>query len=98
MLEVADGIVVDCVKDPKVDPVPKEEDPEAEEYDADFKRDPDKLYVDEVMMDDKFFIFAYVTTGAKDLEPFRQQQDRDVEALSNGQDDRSAAIDAAGSR
>lgn len=48
------------------------------------ERDEDVVYVDDVDFQDKTFIFQYVMGGSKDLERFREEQARDVAAVSNG--------------
>lgn len=61
MLQFVDQVVLECVREPKVHPVP----------DAGEERDDDLLYVDEVDLADKMAIFAFVTGGVRDLEKFR---------------------------
>lgn len=64
MMTMMDDICVEAVVQPKVSPVP----PGGEE------RDDSVLYVDEVDMDDKMFIFNWAVGGSSDLERFRQEQ------------------------
>ncbi len=50
-------------------------------------RDPSVLYADQVVMDDKVFIFQWCLGGTRDLERFREQLQASVESVperSNG--------------
>lgn len=49
-------------------------------------RDPEKLYADEVDLDDKMFIFQWSVGGSSDLESFRKESERLMGALSDGKD------------
>lgn len=71
MTELVDAVVIDCVLEPRVSPALLA----GEEYDEDI------LYVDEVDMDDKMFIFNFVVGGAGDLERFREGQASVLEDL-----------------
>ena len=66
-----DMVVVECVVNPKVLPVP----PEGED------RDEDALYVDDIDDDDKMAVFNFAVSGVKDMESFRRQRERDVVAV-----------------
>lgn len=46
-------------------------------------RNEDILYTDEIMFEDKSFIFQYALGGSKDLERFRAESERTMAALSN---------------
>lgn len=59
-----DRVVLYCVLQPTV----HEEPADGEE------RDPEFLYVDEVEMDDKMFIFQWAVGGTSDVEQFRAEQ------------------------
>lgn len=74
IVALADNVTVYCVVEPAVAPVPA----------AGEARDEDTLYVDEVDMDDKMFIFQFAVGGTKDLEQFRAAQASGVESLSAG--------------
>lgn len=63
IFDVADSVTVYCVVEPRVYPVPT---------DTTVPREEDKLYVDEIDMDDKLFIFNFAVGGSRDLEAFRQ--------------------------
>lgn len=65
MIEVADKVCIYAVLEPQVHPVPP----------AGVKRDEDKVYVDMVDIEDKFFIMQFVMGGVKDFEQFRQESE-----------------------
>lgn len=69
MLELADAVVMFCVVDPKVTSN-KDATGEILPLEA---RDADKLYVDEVDVEDKMFIFQYAVGGTRDIERFRKE-------------------------
>jgi len=46
------------------------------------ERDPKKMYVDELDMNDKMFLFNWVMGGSKDIERFRTQSAAALESLS----------------
>ena len=73
LLEMVDALTIECFAQPKVHPVPENDD----------NRDDSKLYVDEVDDDDKFFVFSVAVGGPKDLETFRDELDRNVEAVQS---------------
>lgn len=68
MIKMADSCTLYCVLQPKVLPVPGEGE----------QRYADKLYVDEVDLDDKLFIMNFAVGGSRDLEPFREAVDKGV--------------------
>lgn len=72
MFALMDAVVIDCVVEPKVSPIP----------DDDEERDEDTLYIDEVDLNDRMFIFNYVSGGSADLERFR---DETAERLALGE-------------
>lgn len=49
-------------------------------------RDPNVLYADQIDMDDKMFIFNWVLGGTKNLEKFRDEQERTLGSLSDRKD------------
>lgn len=67
-----DAVAIKAMVEPRVHPAPETED----------DRRDDMLYVDELPQDDKQFIFNWVTSGVKDLEPFRNQSESDVASVS----------------
>lgn len=71
LVEFVDSIVLQCVIEPKVSPVPENE----------LDRDEDTLYVDEVDWEDKLFISQWVMGGTRDLESFREGLDEGMEDL-----------------
>ena len=74
MIALFDAVVVYCVVEPKVLPVPADGE----------ERDPAALYVDEVDFDDKQFIFQWVVGGTRDLEKFRAEQAASLESIRRG--------------
>jgi len=75
VFEMADAVAVYCVIEPELLPAPPDDEP----------RDPDKLYVDEVDMDDKMYIMSVALGGAKDLEKFRSESLANVDSVRSGQ-------------
>lgn len=61
VLEVTDLVVLEVVVQPEVLPAPDDEN----------DRDPEQLYVDEVDIEDKFFIFNFAVGGTRNTEQFR---------------------------
>jgi hypothetical protein len=88
MMDMVDIVVVFQVKQPVVHPTPA--DPTG--------RDPEKLYVDEVDLNDKMAVFAFVTGGVRDLESFLQEQASDVPALPDREGLEGSAVESAGNR
>lgn len=76
VLQLVDGVVVSCTLQPHVSPIPADE--------AD--RDESKLYVDEVLMKDKMFIFQFVVGGTADVESFREEQGQRLEPVPASED------------
>lgn len=81
MIGLIDAVVVDTVLEPKVAAVP-------ENYDD---RDDDVLYVDDIDMDDKMFIFQFAVGGTRDLESFRREQESTMAVVSDGGEVRGEA-------
>jgi hypothetical protein len=81
MMKLFDAIVVHCVIEPTVLPVPADGE----------VRDQEALYVDDVDFDDKMFIFQWVVGGTRDLEQFRKEQAASVESVRGGAALESAA-------
>ncbi len=79
MLVLFDSVTCYCVLEPVVTPVPMDDDGEPIPP-AD--RDPENLYVDEVNLDDKIFIFQFACGGTRDLESFRAQYSVSMDSLS----------------
>lgn len=69
MLELTDAICIDVIVEPKVH-TNKNAEGEIIPYE---ERDDSKLYVDEIDVDDKMFIFQFAVGGTRDLERFRKE-------------------------
>lgn len=80
VIEMLDRVALRCVVEPKLAPIPRDEDgvPLAWE---DREELEEMLWVDEIVFEDKMFIFNYVVGGTADLERFRQELTGAVEAL-----------------
>lgn len=82
ILKMVDEICIYCVIEPALTPSWDSDGTEISPAD----RDADVLYVDEVDLDDKMFIFQYVVGGTKDIETFRKQLESGVESLQPRED------------
>jgi hypothetical protein len=71
MIGMVDNVVVDCVIQPEVTPVPYQED--GSPLPPQHRPDDDTLYVDYIDMEDRFFIFNYALSGVSDVERFRSE-------------------------
>jgi hypothetical protein len=49
------------------------------------ERDPDVLYVDDVDLEDKMFIFSWCVGGTTDLEQFRKQYEKSMADVPDGE-------------
>lgn len=74
-VRLMDSVCVHIMVEPRVLPCPPQEDVKSEFYDPDFERDEDALYVDQVDITDKVFLFQWACGGTSDLERFREQGD-----------------------
>lgn len=75
-LEVVDRVVCHVVLEPPVFPSPaREED-----------RHEDKVYIDDIGMEDKMFIFQFAIGGTKDLEQFRRESEKLMGDMELGAD------------
>ena len=63
LIDMVDRITVFCVLEPKVAEVPV----------SHSDREEGTLYVDEVDLEDKMFIFQWAVGGVEDIEPFRKE-------------------------
>ncbi len=63
MAKMMDNIAVRCMIQPKCHPVPSKEE----------EREDHLLYADEVDLRDKQWMFQWITSGVKELEPFRSE-------------------------
>lgn len=85
LLRLMDDVVVYCVIEPRVLPVPPQENPsDALTHDPDFERDAEALYVDEVDEEDKAFILQFVIGGTQDIEEFRKDSSELLESVPDG--------------
>lgn len=81
MMHLMDALVVTCVREPVIMPVPKKEDGTWDEA----AKDPDLLYIDDVDMEDKMFIFQWCVGGTSDVEQFRKEYAANLASLSSGE-------------
>lgn len=82
ILELTDTACVFMVMDPVVKPVPVDAKGEVIPFS---QRDKgDFLYVDEILFEDKMFIFNWAVGGTADLETFRQELGAGMEPVSGG--------------
>lgn len=82
MSELMDAVCVHCVIEPKVHSVPTPVlDPESGSM-VEPDRSEDILYIDEVDLADKTFIFQFAVGGTRDLEQFRKGLEAGVGDLS----------------
>lgn len=95
MLESVDKVTLYCVIEPQVHPVPtwdltdlSQDNCTAEQIgqEAPQKKDPRRLYVDEVDLEDKMFIFQWAVGGTRDLERFRKEYSSGLADVQRGSD------------
>lgn len=82
MMELADNVVMHVVVLPEIQPIPKAFVDGEERVVPQEHRDPAVLYVDEVDMNDKMFIFQWAMGGTKDVERFRKEQEASLADIS----------------
>lgn len=75
-MKVIDKVVCHVVVEPQVFMPPE----------GNEQRDPDRLYADEVDLDDKAFIFQYIVGGTRDLVKFRAELSKLVDGVPAGED------------
>lgn len=88
-VDFLDYVVLSAVLQPKVAAIPMQENEDGSESNTPIpldERNQSVLYVDEVDMDDKMFIFQYAIGGTTDLESFRHQQEELLGSLLSGED------------
>lgn len=78
LIAMVDMICIDAVLEPKLHAIPKDEDGEPVPLEHPL-RDEDTLYVDEVDLTDRMFIFNFAVGGLADLESFREAAEGNVE-------------------
>jgi hypothetical protein len=83
LLDLADRVVVHCVVEPKVEPVPKDE--EGNVVPPEERPDDDTLYIDYIDQEDKMFIFNYAVSGVTDVAEFRRESAKSVADLQSSQ-------------
>lgn len=89
MFEMIDNLVIECVLQPPVAPVPQREVTTTnplktvwEDIPPHERPDDDTLYVDYIDLDDRLFIFNYALSGVSDLEKFRAGSTPSLELVS----------------
>lgn len=85
--DLIDTIVIECMVEPKVYPIPKKEE----------DRDEKKLYVDEVDWEDKEFVYQYAVGAVVDLKSFRSKQAELMASVSPSDDVAGAPVEPVGS-
>lgn len=93
MTEMADKVTVFCVVEPRVMPAQVADDstPGGLRTLSMAERDPEMLYVDDVDLQDKLYIFNWAVGGPAQLEKFRTGPEADVDAVQPGE----AVVDSA---
>ncbi len=71
-----DAVLLHVVIEPHVLPVPPPEE----------ARDPDGLYVDDVDLEDKVFLFNWAVGGTADVEAFRKEQADNLAVVHSSED------------
>jgi hypothetical protein len=74
MFEMVERVVMECVVEPKVHPLPEDD-----------VRDNDLLYIDELDAMDKMFIFQWAVGGTSNLEQFLEEAGADMASLAEMQ-------------
>jgi len=108
IMGMVDSVTIFCVVEPVVYAIPIFTVEQAESGECDSSqvgqdmppslRDPDRLYVDEVDIEDKMYIFNLAGGGTADLTQFRTQLEAGVGAIRDGQDGDKPAKRASGAR
>lgn len=81
LLETFDKVLLEVVVEPKVAPVVLDEEGKPVPFED---RDQSLIYVDEVVLEDKMFIFQFAVGGTRDLENFRDEQKAVLESIRPG--------------
>lgn len=87
MLAFMDQVVIDCVLNPKVRPIPYRATGagNGEKVVVPFEeRDEEQLYIDEVDELDKQFVFNFAVGGTSDVERFRGEQEEQLASVHAG--------------
>lgn len=99
MYGMVDSVVMACVIEPKVHPLPtrddlsvwNEEHPDEIYLDPDDLRSDDRVYIDEVEDEDKMFLFQWSSGGTEDVARFREEARADMATLAEIQGAGAAA-------
>lgn len=83
MMQLFDSVTVYCVLQPEVLPVPLDE--EGNPIPPRNREDVEALYVDDVDLPDKMFIFQYACGGTRNVEQFREEYLSSMESISGGE-------------
>ncbi|MGH9908723.1 MAG: DUF7391 family protein, partial [Pyrinomonadaceae bacterium] len=73
LFALVDAVTIKCVVKPEVEAPPENSE----------DRDPDILYVDEIDMEDKFFIFNFTVGGTRQVGEFREELASVVDSTSH---------------
>lgn len=76
MFDLVDMIVIECVLQPAVSPLPADDDGNI--IPPHKREDDDTLYVDYIDLEDKMFIFNYALSGVSDVDQFREESGQGV--------------------
>jgi len=71
--QLMDRITIECWVEPRIYPVPDDE----------ANRIDDQLYIDEVDLEDKMFVFQWVMGGDADVERFRQEHQATMDTMGS---------------
>ncbi len=85
IMQTYDKVCAKVVIAPKVVLHRRETEPGVWEDIPDEERDDEKVYTDEVDLDDKIFIFQFVMGGSDDLARFREQLESSMAAVPDGE-------------
>lgn len=83
MMQLFDAVTVYCVLKPEVVATPLDD--EGVPIPSRDREEVDALYVDDVDLQDKMFIFQFACGGTRSVEQFRDEYERSVERVSGGQ-------------
>jgi hypothetical protein len=84
MMQLFDAVTVYCVLQPEVVAAPLDE--EGVPIPSRYREEIDALYVDDVDLQDKMFIFQFACGGTRSVEQFREEYERSMERVSGGKD------------
>lgn len=84
ILEMCDTAAIFMVMEPVIKPIPRDDQGEVIPFSQ--RETGEFLYVDEVVFEDKMFIFNWAVGGTADLEKFREELGSSMEPVPGGQD------------